>query len=85
MSGNFGIRTAINKSPIPDLKIIIAEQTELLNNIPATILESAPILVVEIVSYGNRDDDYCFKRSEYAVTEISEYLIVDYEAQKYLL
>ena len=46
------------------------------------ILESAPILVVEIVSRDHRDDDYRFKRSEYAVREIPEYWIVDVEAQK---
>ena len=82
MPGNLGIRTAINKSRIPDLTIITAEQTELLKNMPSAILESAPILVVEIVSPGNKDDDYRFKRSEYAVREIPEYWIVDFEAQK---
>lgn len=82
MPGNIGIRTAINKSRIPDLTIITAEQTELLKNMTTAILDSAPILAVEIVSPGNRDDDYRFKRSEYAVREISKYWIVDYEAQK---
>ncbi|MDJ0554241.1 MAG: Uma2 family endonuclease [Microcoleaceae cyanobacterium MO_207.B10] len=82
MPGNVGIRTAINKSRIPDLTIITAEQTELLKNMTTAILDSAPILVVEIVSPGNRDDDYRFKRSEYAVREIPEYWIVDFEAQK---
>ncbi len=82
MPGNVGIRTAIHKSRIPDLTIITAEQTELLKNMTTAILEYAPILVVEIVSPGNRDDDYRFKRSEYAVREIPEYWIVDYETQK---
>ncbi len=82
MPGNIGIRTAINKSRIPDLTIITAEQTELLKNMTTAILDSAPILAVEIVSPGNRDDDYRFKRSEYAVREIPEYWIVDFEAQK---
>ncbi|NER07039.1 MAG: Uma2 family endonuclease [Okeania sp. SIO3C4] len=82
MPGNIGIRTAINKSRIPDLTIITSEQTELLKNMTTAILDSAPILAVEIVSPGNRDDDYRFKRSEYAVREIPEYWIVDYEAQK---
>ncbi|NEQ36367.1 MAG: Uma2 family endonuclease [Okeania sp. SIO3I5] len=82
MPGNVGVRTTINKSRIPDLTIITAEQTELLKNMTTAILDSAPILVVEIVSPGNRDDDYRFKLSEYAVTEIPEYWIVDFEAQK---
>ena len=38
---------------------------------------SPPLLVVEIVSPGNPEDDYRYKRSEYAVREIPEYWIVD--------
>ena len=82
MPGNVGVRTAVNKSRIPDLAIITSEQKELLKNLPTAVLESAPILVVEIVSPGNRDDDYRFKRSEYAVREIPEYWIVDAQAKK---
>jgi len=43
----------------------------------SAVLESSPILAVEIVSEGNPQDDYRYKRSEYAVRGIPEYWIVD--------
>jgi Uma2 family endonuclease len=48
----------------------------------AAVLEVPPVLAVEIVSPGNSDDDYRYKRSEYAVREIPEYWIIDPETEK---
>ena len=39
--------------------------------------ESAPLLVVEVVSESTKTVDYRAKRSEYSVLEIPEYWIVD--------
>jgi Uma2 family endonuclease len=41
------------------------------------VIEFPPLLVVEIVRPGNADDDYRYKRSEYAVRGIPEYWIID--------
>ncbi|MEX0270784.1 Uma2 family endonuclease [Leptolyngbyaceae cyanobacterium UHCC 1019] len=43
-----------------------------------------PVLVVEIVSPGaeNRDQDYRYKRTEYAARGIAEYWIIDPETQQ---
>jgi Uma2 family endonuclease len=48
----------------------------------AAVLEAPPLLALEIVSPGNSDDDYRYKRSEYAVREIPEYWIIDPETEK---
>ena len=75
--GTIGVRTAYNKSRIPDIMILSEEQCQEIRKMTSTVLESSPILVVEIVSPGNSDDDYRYKRSEYAVIEIPEYWIID--------
>ena len=75
--GNIGIRTAENKSRIPDLVILTAEQSQEIRSMTSAVLNYPPLLVVEIVSPGNPEDDYRYKRSEYAVREIPEYWIVD--------
>ncbi len=36
------------------------------------VIEFPPLLVVEIVSPGNADDDYRYKRSEYAESDIHQ-------------
>lgn len=82
MPGTVGIRTAYNKSRIPDLVILSAEQCEEIKHKTSAVLEKAPLLVVEIVSPNNREDDYRYKRSEYAVREIPEYWIIDPELEK---
>jgi Uma2 family endonuclease len=46
------------------------------------VLQSPPLLAVEIVSPGNPEDDYRYKRSEYAAREIPEYWIIDPQQQK---
>ncbi len=77
MPGNVGIRTGYNKSRIPDLMIISQEQCQEIRNMTTAVLETPPLLVIEIVSSGNKEDDYRYKRSEYAANEIPEYWIVD--------
>ncbi|ACK65445.1 protein of unknown function DUF820 [Rippkaea orientalis PCC 8801] len=82
MPGTVGIRTAKNKSRIPDLVILSENQCQELREMSSAVLESPPLLAVEIVSLGNADDDYRYKRSEYAVREIPEYWIIDPETKK---
>lgn len=77
MPGNVGVRTGETKSRIPDLVILSEIQRESIRTMSSAVLEVPPILAVEIVSPGNSQDDYRYKRSEYAVREISEYWIVD--------
>lgn len=76
MPRTVGVRTAQNKSRIPDLVILTSEQCEEIKLRTTAVLQSPPLLAVEIVSPGNPEDDYRYKRSEYAVTEIPEYWII---------
>jgi Uma2 family endonuclease len=57
--------------------ILTAEQCQEIRNMTTAVIEFSPLLVVEIVSPGNADDDYRYKRSEYAVRGIPEYWIID--------
>ncbi|EAZ91439.1 Uma2 family endonuclease [Crocosphaera chwakensis] len=82
MPGTVGVRTAKNKSRIPDLIILSETQCQEIREMSTAVLESPPLLAVEIVSPNNSDDDYRYKRSEYAVREIPEYWIIDPEAKK---
>ena len=75
--GTVGVRTGIRKSRIPDLLIMTETQRQFLRTLPSAILEEPPLLVVEIVSPNNLDDDYRYKRSEYAALGIAEYWIID--------
>lgn len=77
MPGNVGIRTSKHKARIPDLMILSNDQWEELKSLNSAIIESSPLLVMEIVSRGNSEDDYRYKRSEYAAMEIPEYWIID--------
>jgi len=81
MPGNVGVRTTENKSRIPDVVIITSSQRKLIRALSSAVLESPPLLAVEIVS-GNIEDDYRYKRSEYAAREIPEYWIVDASKSK---
>ena len=74
--GSVGVRTSARKSRIPDLVIMTESQRQELRNQTA-VLQSPPVLAVEIVSQSNPQDDYRYKRSEYAVVAIPEYWIVD--------
>jgi Uma2 family endonuclease len=77
LPGNVGVRTGITKSRIPDLMVITETQRQFLRTLSSAILEEPPVLAVEIVSPNNPDDDYRYKRSEYAALEIPEYWIID--------
>jgi Uma2 family endonuclease len=75
--GTVGVRTTFNKSRIPDISVIKGEEwRQNPPDVPA-VLETAPLLVVEIVSEGSINTDYRRKRTEYANREIPEYWIVD--------
>lgn len=80
ISWDIGVRTTVNRSRIPDLVIITQEQEQAILDVSA-IVQSPPILAVEIVS-ENATTDYRYKRSEYAVREIPEYWIVDFYEMK---
>ncbi|MEA5533101.1 Uma2 family endonuclease [Crocosphaera sp. XPORK-15E] len=82
MPGTVGVRTAKTKSRIPDLVILSESQCQEIREMTTAVLESPPLLAVEIVSPGNADDDYRYKRSEYAVREIPEYWIIDPDTKK---
>jgi Uma2 family endonuclease len=77
MPGTVGVRTGLRKSRLPDLVILSENQCQEIKKMSSAVLESPPLLAIEIVSPGNSDDDYRYKRSEYAVREIPEYWIVD--------
>ncbi|BAZ54282.1 hypothetical protein NIES4103_69670 (plasmid) [Nostoc sp. NIES-4103] len=71
-----GVRTGWRKSRLPDVYVVTAEQVkESLDE--SAVCQTAPILVVEVVSLDSVKRDYRYKRSEYAALEIPEYWIVD--------
>ncbi len=76
-AGSVGVRTTENKSRIPDIVIITQSQRQAIRTMPSAVLESPPLLALEVISPGNSEDDYRYKRSEYAAREIPEYWIVD--------
>lgn len=73
MPGSVGVRTAENKSRIPDLVVLNQSQCEEIRLMSSAVVQSPPQLAIEIVSAGNSEDDYRYKRSEYAIREIPEY------------
>ena len=71
-----GVRTGKNKSRLTDICVVTSAQAkELINE--SAVFETAPLLVVEVVSPESISRDYRRKRSEYAALEVSEYWIVD--------
>jgi len=76
-----GIRTAIYRSRIADICVVTKQQLfDSLDKV--AILNSPPLLVVEVISPESVTRDYRYKRSEYASLGISEYWIVDAPAAK---
>jgi len=71
-----GTRTGNNKSRLTDLCVATQEQLPDLLNVSA-VFESAPLLIVEVVSPDSIKRDYRHKRSEYAAVGVLEYWIVD--------
>jgi Uma2 family endonuclease len=71
-----GVRTGKNKSRLTDICVVTSAQAkELINE--SAVFETAPLLVVEVVSPESISRDYRRKRSEYAALEVPEYWIVD--------
>jgi Uma2 family endonuclease len=76
-----GVRTGLRKSRVADLAIV--DRASVLSALEqVAICETAPQLVVEIVSPESRQRDYRYKRSEYGANEIPEYWIVDPEQKQ---
>ena len=73
---DIGVRTAFNRSRIPDLSVVTREQIEPYIDVSA-VLETPPQLVIEVVSPESVNRDYRFKRSEYAAAGVPEYWIID--------
>jgi len=76
-----GVRTSDDSSRIPDLSIFTKGQWR---GVPqaSSVLQTAPLLVIEVVSPSTRKTDYRQKRTEYAFIAIPEYWIIDPEEQK---
>ena len=74
------------KTRLPDLMVLSEELAAALGDRRGTITREMPppILVVEVVSPGqqNEDRDYQYKRSEYAARGISEYWIINPQASE---
>ena len=76
-----GIRTGWRKSRIADVYVVTTEQ--IAGSLDESgILDTSPLLVVEVVSPESVKRDYRYKRSEYAALGISEYWIVDPNMQQ---
>lgn len=71
-----GIRTGKNKSRLTDVCVVTSVQAKELMN-KSAVFETAPLLVVEVVSPESISRDYRRKRSEYAALEVPEYWIID--------
>lgn len=63
---------------IPDIAIVTKAQWQELLNRPAVLTNSAPLLVVEVISEGSKTIDHRRKRAEYNIIGIPEYWIVDF-------
>ncbi|KGF72152.1 hypothetical protein DO97_12025 [Neosynechococcus sphagnicola sy1] len=71
-----GIRTGYNKSRLTDLCLVTKEQAQDLLG-QSAVFQTAPLLVVEVVSPESISRDYHYKRSEYAALHVPDYWIVD--------
>lgn len=78
VSWDYGVRTHVRHARLPDLTVLTQDQEDsLIASDAEAVLEEAPMIAIEIVSPSTSSDDYRHKRSEYAVTGIPEYWIVD--------
>jgi Uma2 family endonuclease len=73
---HIGIRTAFNRARIPDLSVVTREQIQAYIDRSA-VLDTPPLIAIEVVSPESVNRDYRFKRSEYATAGILEYWIID--------
>lgn len=67
---------------VPDVVVITSEQRQDMRFRETVLMDSAPLLVVEIVSDSTRNIDYRKKRAEYNAIEIPEYWIIDFNDRK---
>jgi Uma2 family endonuclease len=74
--GGTGVRITEHRSQLPDLCVITSEQEQAVQN-QASILETPPQVVVEIVSPESINRDYRVKRTEYTLAGVPEYWIID--------
>ncbi|HLO87818.1 MAG TPA: Uma2 family endonuclease [Nostocaceae cyanobacterium] len=65
-------------SRIPDISVVTNAQWQNLQEQSAVLVDSAPLLVVEVVSEGSKTVDHRRKRAEYNILNIPEYWIVDF-------
>ena len=73
-------------SRIPDVCVVTLTQWQELQNKSAVLIDSPPLLLVEVVSEGTKIIDHRRKRAEYNVIDIPEYWLVDFieDEPKYL-
>ncbi len=76
-----GVHTGVDRCRIPDLSVVTTQQIEASLHKTA-ILDSPPLLVVEVVGRESVTQDYRYKRSEYGSVGIPEYWILDPENNK---
>lgn len=74
--GRTGVRTTPKKARVPDICVITKEQQQSMKGKPA-VLQSPPLLAVEVVSPESVKRDYEQKSAEYAAIRIPEYWIID--------
>lgn len=71
-----GVRTETRTSRLPDLTVMTSEQRRSMQG-KSAILQSPPLLAVEVVSPKSVKQDYKQKKAEYQAKEIPEYWIID--------
>jgi len=72
-----GQRTQKSSSRLPDVVVVQLEEFDSLPSNKSAILQNPSLLLIEIVSPSNSDEDYEDKRDEYQVIGVSEYWIVN--------
>lgn len=72
-----GQRTESSSSRLPDVAVVRSEDFEALPEDKSAVLQVPSILLVEIVSPSNPDQDYGTKRREYEALRVPEYWIVN--------
>ncbi len=79
-----GERRIRQQSRIPDLMVLTPQGAQQIAGKPSglSLHHDNPMLIVEIVSQSNADDDYIDKRSQYESRGIAEYWIVDCHQQQ---
>jgi len=76
--------TGKERSRTPDLCVITQEQWNEVkaNKKAAAVLKTPPLLIVEVVSPGDKRTDYKEKESEYKKAGVREYWIIDLRVSK---